>query len=167
MNILTGFYLSVILSVSLVSSAQAAKGNYNRIKASTSENHGVDDNCNGKTDFQACKPQQTVALRCTTSNPSNSIDSKTVQQNLAQAQTCSKPSMQQPSLQANSIIEESTTNTKAQDYNSSRSNRGVRLQNDNDIVLRKRPGRTKFSPSANCPTPKNSDVSPHCPDKND
>ena len=74
--------------------------------------------------------------------------------------------------------------TKATDYNSSRSNKsyGTNALNDNsslsnkrgnyqdgdDLVLRKRPGRTKFTPSNNCPTPKSGEMSqtkPTCLDK--
>ena len=53
-------------------------------------------------------------------------------------------------------IDEDENSTRAQDYNSSRSNRtvGAKAKVNNDVILRKKPGRTKLSVEKNCNDPK-------------
>lgn len=58
MKNLTSIYLSLILSVSLISHAEAAKENFDRSKPTAQAANGLDNDCNGAKNKPACKPQQ-------------------------------------------------------------------------------------------------------------
>lgn len=157
--------LTLFLSISLASNVEAAKENFDRSKPHVRAGNGLDNDCNGKV----CTPQQlTGKPRCdpmTSPNSTNSQQAKT-----AQPSKCVKPmTPPTPSFVKSPIRPPNglqSNGTKAQDYDSSRSNRrGVKHGGD-DLILRKRPGRTKYTPPGNCPKPKmgvKSPMNPGCP----
>ena len=175
MNTSSFICLTLFLSIGLASNVEAAKENFDRSKPHVRAGNGLDNDCNGKRATRVCTPQQlTGKHRCDPITFPNSTISRgptnSQQTKAAQPSKCVKPmTPPTPSFVKSPIKPPNglqSNGTKAHDYNSSRSNKNSVKRGGDDLILRKRPGRTKYTPPGNCPKPKmgvKSPTNPDCP----
>jgi hypothetical protein len=186
----TSIYLSLVLSVSLVSSVEAAKENFDRSKPHARATNGLDNDCNDKKAKPLTKRPQGAAGQQPTCNPNQASIKGGGHVTVLKArlrddsQTNGGSPSSSRATDHNSSRSNKTSSSRATDHNSSRSNKtsSSRAQNDNssrsnkrgamqdgeDLVLRKRPGRTKYAPPGNCPSAtkgKKSQAKANCPAK--
>jgi hypothetical protein len=169
--------LSLILGISFVANTNAAKQNFARSKPHASAANTVDNNCDGKKANTAqsprcvnLAPQHKFKATTTRAMDHNASRSNTTSRSSATDHNSSRSNKTSSSRATdhNSSRSNKTSSSRATDYNSSRSNKQGINQNGDDLVLRKRPGRTQFTPLTNCPTAKkgeNKKVILNCPAK--
>lgn len=185
--------LSLILSISFASNANAAKENFDRSKPYVRATNGLDNDCNDKKANPLAKRPQGAAGQqptCTMTQAgikggghvtvlkANQGNDPQNMRNLYVSSRSNKNSNKSSVMPGGGHVtvlkarlrnDPQTNGTRAQDHNSSSSNRGVKYQDGDDLVLRKRPGRTKYTPPGNCPTPQKgvkSQAKSNCPAKN-
>ena len=137
MKTTTSICLSLIVSFAVISPANAAKENFDRSKPHVQVGHGLDNDCNSIKANKNGKRATTITVKQARCASANGIGGGHVTVLKARAQNNAGGASQ-------------SNTTRAQDYNSSRSNRGVNYQDGNDLVLRKRPGRTKLTSPESC-----------------
>lgn len=165
-------YLSLILSISLVSNVEAAKENFDRSKPAVNTTNGLDNDCNSKLNKDVCKPSCKPSNSARCPKPFGHV---TVLKAKEGHVTVLKAKEGHVTVLKARALSDSQNNqssgTRGQDdYNSSRSNKqGISHGGGDDLVLRKRPGRTKYTPTINCVKAKkgdNSQTKPSCPENN-
>ncbi len=137
MNTTTSICLSLIVSFAVISPVNAAKENFDRSKPHVQIGNGLDNDCNGSKPVKNGKRAATITVQQARCATANGVGAGHVTVLKARSQN-----------NAGGLPQ--SNNTRAQDYNSSRSNRGVNYQDGSDLVLRKRPGRTKLNSPESC-----------------
>jgi len=127
----TLIYLSLVLSVSLVSNAEAAKENYDRSKNTLQSTNGLDNDCESIKNKDTCKPKQlTSKSACKPSNSARCpkpfghvtvLKAKEGHVTVLKAQDGHVTVLKAKALPPKNKPQ--TKGTQATDYNSSRSNK--------------------------------------------